>query len=87
MAMAILAVAFNTQYALPMFEPFALATLVIFFGMYGYLENLGKYGDFPTVSAFSISLPFSYLFTSTGAPTSPGFSFLPCYSALVFLLF
>ena len=45
-AMAIFVVAFNTQYALPLFEPFALATLVIFFGMYGYLGNFGKYGDF-----------------------------------------
>lgn len=43
---AILVIGINTQYALPLFEPFALATLVIFFGVYGHLGNFGKYGDF-----------------------------------------
>lgn len=45
-ATAILVIGINTQYPLPLFEPFALATLVIFFGVYGYLGNFGKYGDF-----------------------------------------
>lgn len=31
---------------LPLLEPFALATLVVFFGLFLYVGNLGKYGDF-----------------------------------------
>jgi len=46
-----LAVAFpvlvtNMFYPLPLLEPFALATLVVFFGLFLYLGNFGKYGDF-----------------------------------------
>lgn len=37
----------NTLYKpLPLFEPFALSTVVIFMGLYGYLGKFGKYGDF-----------------------------------------
>ena len=32
--------------SLPLFEPFALATVVIFFGLFLYVGNFGKYGDF-----------------------------------------
>lgn len=31
---------------LPLFEPFALATIVIFLGLFLYVGNFGKYGDF-----------------------------------------
>jgi peptidoglycan/LPS O-acetylase OafA/YrhL len=30
----------------PMLEPFALATIVVFFGLFLYVGNFGKYGDF-----------------------------------------
>lgn len=43
-AAAVLAV--NASYPLPLLEPFALATVVTFFGLYLYLGNFGKYGDF-----------------------------------------
>jgi peptidoglycan/LPS O-acetylase OafA/YrhL len=33
-------------YPLPLFEPFALASVVIFFGLFLYVGNFGKYGDF-----------------------------------------
>jgi peptidoglycan/LPS O-acetylase OafA/YrhL len=36
----------NTIYTLPLLEPFALATVVVFFGLFFYMGNLGKYGDF-----------------------------------------
>lgn len=36
----------NRFYPLPLFEPFALATLVVFCGLFFCLGNFGKYGDF-----------------------------------------
>lgn len=36
----------NTAYSLPLLEPFALATVVVFFGLFFYMGNFGKYGDF-----------------------------------------
>lgn len=36
----------NQLYPIPVFEPFALATFIIFLGLYGYMGNFGKYGDF-----------------------------------------
>jgi peptidoglycan/LPS O-acetylase OafA/YrhL len=36
----------NQLYPAPIFEPFALATIIIFLGLYGYMGNFGKYGDF-----------------------------------------
>jgi peptidoglycan/LPS O-acetylase OafA/YrhL len=36
----------NSYYPLPIFEPFALATIVTFLGLFFYLGNFGKHGDF-----------------------------------------
>lgn len=36
----------NMFYTLPLLEPFALATVVAFFGLFLYVGNFGKYGDF-----------------------------------------
>lgn len=36
----------NVFFPLPILEPFALATVVIFFGLFLYIGNFGKYGDF-----------------------------------------
>lgn len=33
-------------YSLPLFEPFALAIAVVFFGLFLFVGNFGKYGDF-----------------------------------------
>ena len=33
-------------YPLPLLEPFALAVVVVFFGLFLYVGNFGKYGDF-----------------------------------------
>ena len=43
---AVLVLAVNLNYPLPFLEPFALATVVVFFGLYLYVGNFGKYGDF-----------------------------------------
>lgn len=36
----------NMIYPLPLLEPLALATVVVFFGLFLYVGNFGKYGDF-----------------------------------------
>jgi peptidoglycan/LPS O-acetylase OafA/YrhL len=36
----------NSAYSLQVLEPFALATVVIFSGLFLYVGNVGKYGDF-----------------------------------------
>ncbi len=36
----------NTTFSLPLLEPLALATVVVFFGLFFYVGNFGKYGDF-----------------------------------------
>ena len=43
---AALIFAVNTAFPLTFLEPFALATVVIFFGLFLYVGNFGKYGDF-----------------------------------------
>jgi len=43
---AVLVFAVRVFYPVHLLEPFALATIVIFFGMFLYAGNFGKYGDF-----------------------------------------
>lgn len=46
LAAAALILTANITFPLPVLEPFALATVVVFFGLFLYLGNFGKYGDF-----------------------------------------
>lgn len=46
LAIAALILTANIHYPLPLLEPFALAIVVVFFGLFLYLGNFGKYGDF-----------------------------------------
>ncbi len=46
LAAAVLALAVPGVFAPSVFGPFALATIVAFFGLFLYLGNFGKYGDF-----------------------------------------
>lgn len=43
---AVLTLAVNRYLPLPILEPFALATMVVYFGLFLYVGNFGKYGDF-----------------------------------------
>ena len=43
---AITFLAANTYWSLPLLEPFALATIVVFFALFLYIGNFGRYGDF-----------------------------------------
>ncbi|KUG22533.1 o-antigen acetylase [hydrocarbon metagenome] len=43
---AVLILSVNMFFPLSILEPFALATIVVFFGLFLYVGNFGKYGDF-----------------------------------------
>lgn len=46
LAVAALVLAVDVAFPLPVLEPFALATVVVFFGLFLYVGNFGKFGDF-----------------------------------------
>lgn len=61
---AIIILVGNQFFPLTLLEPFALAVVVIFFGLYLYLGNFGKYGDFSYgiyILHFPIIQTFLYL--------------------------
>lgn len=43
---AVLTLAANMYFPLPILEPFALAIVVVYFGLFLHVGNFGKYGDF-----------------------------------------
>ena len=62
-AMTILAV--NLVFPLPLLEPVALATVVAFFGLFLYVGNFGKYGDF-SYGFYIIHFPIIQLMIYSG---------------------
>lgn len=62
-AAAVLAV--NTVYPVPLLEPLALAIVVVFFGLFLYAGNFGKYGDF-SYGVYIIHFPVIQVLLQTG---------------------
>jgi peptidoglycan/LPS O-acetylase OafA/YrhL len=62
---AVIALAINSRYPMPFFEPFALATLVAFFGLFLYVGNFGKYGDF-SYGVYILHVPIIQLLLVSG---------------------
>lgn len=62
---AALILVINAVYPLPLFEPFALATVVVFCGLYFYMGNFGKYGDF-SYGVYILHFPIIQLLLHTG---------------------
>lgn len=52
-------------YSLSFFEPFALATVVAFFGLFLYVGNFGKYGDF-SYGIYILHFPIIQIFLQYG---------------------
>lgn len=55
----------NMIYPLPWLEPFALATAVVFFGLFLYVGNFGKYGDF-SYGIYILHCPITQLLLYSG---------------------
>lgn len=62
---AFLIYAVNKFYPLPFLLPFAVATLVVFAGLYFYLGQFGKYGDF-SYGVYIVHIPITHLLIHAG---------------------
>jgi peptidoglycan/LPS O-acetylase OafA/YrhL len=65
LAAAALILAANMAFPLPLFEPFALATVVVFFGLFLYVGNFGRHGDF-SYGFYILHFPIIQIFLHTG---------------------
>jgi len=74
-ASAVGVLALNYLYPLPFLQPFALATLVLFFGLYLYVGNFGKYGDF-SYGVYILHFPVIQLLLNSGWFTERPWYFL-----------
>lgn len=55
----------NITFPLPLIEPFALAIVVVFFGLFLHVGNFGKYGDF-SYGLYILHFPVIQLFLHMG---------------------
>ena len=62
---AAIALVANAAHPMPFLEPFALATLVAFFGLFLYCGNFGKYGDF-SYGVYILHVPIIQLLLTSG---------------------
>ena len=62
---AVMALSIDYIFQLPLLEPFALAVIVVFFGLFLYLGNFGKYGDF-SYGIYIIHFPVIQLLLHSG---------------------
>jgi len=74
----------NRFYALPFLEPIALAIIVIFFGLFLYAGNFGKYGDF-SYGTYILHFPIIQVLVQEGVFASQPYLFLLTAVALTLL--
>ncbi len=72
---AIFVLTANKYLPLAVLEPLALATVVIFFGLFLYLGNFGKYGDF-SYGIYILHFPIIQYFLWLGWPANQPWLFL-----------
>jgi len=60
-----LVLAIGMFFPLPLFEPFALATIVVFCALFPYVGNVGKYGDF-SYGTYILHFPVIQILISSG---------------------
>lgn len=63
---ALVVLAVDATYPLPLLKPLALATVVAFFALFVYLGNFGKYGDF-SYGVYIIHVPTIQILVHTGS--------------------
>ncbi len=64
-AIALVILIADSYYPLPMFEPFAIGSIVIFFALFLYVGNFGKYGDF-SYGIYGLHFPVIQLLIYSG---------------------
>lgn len=84
LAAAVLILSVNVFYPLPLFEPFAIAALVAFFGLFLYVGNFGKYGDF-SYGIYIVHYPLIQLLLQAGVFRESPAAFLMCVISATFL--
>ena len=65
LVVAVSILAINIVFPLPLLEPFALATAVVFFGLYLYIGDFSKYGDF-SYGVYLLHFPIIQVFLNEG---------------------
>ncbi|NHC08162.1 acyltransferase family protein [Azonexus fungiphilus] len=65
LAVAVVVLVINRFIPLVLLEPFALAVVVVFFGLFPYLGNFGKHGDF-SYGAYILHFPIIQLLVQAG---------------------
>jgi len=65
LVLALLTLVIHLIYPLPLLEPFALATTVVFFGLFCYAGHFGKYGDF-SYGVYIVHFPIIQLLLNSG---------------------
>ena len=65
LVLAVSVLSINIIFPLPLLEPFALAIAVVFFGLYLYVGNFGKYGDF-SYGIYILHFPVIQVFLNAG---------------------
>jgi peptidoglycan/LPS O-acetylase OafA/YrhL len=65
LAASVLTLSVNLFFPLPVLEPFALAVIVVFFGLFLYAGNFGKYGDF-SYGVYILHFPLIQLLLFSG---------------------
>ncbi len=83
MAASCLILIADSIFSLPLLEPFALATVVIFFGLFLYAGNFGKYGDF-SYGIYILHFPIIQLLLHGGWLNDTPWVFLIALTTLTF---